>query len=112
MSTNSNRCFAELSRDLGIHSVDSSCIFRGDVFVPMRKAEKDEMEWLHGIGEQLGYFGATLLLEICSQYEDRAVLIRQPQCADGWTWKRDCGTGVFPLNIGLLLRFIDLGEIA
>lgn len=85
MSTNSNRCFAELSRDLDIHSVDSSCVFHGDVFVTMRKAEKDEMEQLHGIGEQLGYFGATLLLEICSQSEDRAALVRQPQCADAWT---------------------------
>lgn len=107
MSTNSNRCSVELSRDLGIHSIDSSSVFHGDVFVPTGKAEKDEMEWLHGIGEQLGYFGVTLLFEICSQAEDRAALIRPPQM-DG----RGKGTRVFPLDIGLLLRFIDVGRIA
>lgn len=60
MFTNSNRCFAELSRDLGIHSVDSSSVFHGDVFVSTGRAEKDETKWLKEVGEQLGDFGGDV----------------------------------------------------
>lgn len=44
MFTNSNSCFAELSRDLSIHSTGSSGVFHGDIFVATGRAEKDETQ--------------------------------------------------------------------
>lgn len=112
MFTNSNRCFAELSRDLGIHSVDSSSVFHGDVFVSTGRAEKRWDQVAEG-----GRRAAGRLWRWCCCLRSAARL----KAAQRWCWAGSHGaemdghgeyTRVFPLETGLLPRFIGTGRTA